>query len=74
MSRIENCSSAANVVKTCRLAEMPGRAGEVSIVSRSQRWRAMVKRIETTVEFQAATEEAQHSKWADAKRPDGRYF
>ncbi len=38
---------------------MPGRAGEVSLVSRSQKRRAMVKRIETTVEFQAATEEAQ---------------
>ena len=40
---------------------MPGRAGEVPLVSRSQKRRAVVKRIETTVEFQAATEEAQHS-------------
>ena len=40
---------------------MSGRAGEVSLVSHSQKRCAMVKRIETTVEFQAATEEAQHS-------------
>ena len=40
---------------------MSGRAGEVSLVSRSQKRRAMVKRIETTAEFQIATEEAQLS-------------
>ena len=40
---------------------MSWRAGEVSLAPRSQKRRTMVKRIETTVEFQAATEEAQHS-------------
>ena len=38
---------------------MPGRAGEVPLASRSLKRRAMVKRVETTAEFQIATEEAQ---------------
>ena len=57
--RIEKCSSATVVIKRCRVAEMSGRAAEVSLVTRSQKRRAMVKRIETTAEFQIATEEAQ---------------
>ena len=48
---------------------MPGRAGEISLVSRSQKRRAMVKRIETTAEFQIATEEAQLSH-PDPEDPD----
>ena len=48
---------------------MSGRAGEVSLVSRSQKRRAMVKRVETTAEFQIATEEAQLSH-PDPDDPD----
>ena len=56
--RIEKCSSATVVIKRCRVAEMSGRAGEVSLVSRSHKRRALVKRIEATLEFQDAAEEA----------------
>ena len=56
--RIEKCSSATVVIKRCRVAEMSGRAGEVSLVSRSHKRRALVKRVEATLEFQDATEEA----------------
>ena len=37
---------------------MSGRAGEVSLVSRSHKRRALVKRVEATLEFQDAAEEA----------------
>ena len=57
--RIEKCSSATVVIKRCRVAEMSGRAGEVSLVSRSHKRRALVKRVEATLEFQDAAEEAQ---------------
>ena len=67
--RIEKCSSATVVIKRCRVAEMSGRAGEGSLVSRSHKRRAMVKRIETTAEFQIATEEAQLSH-PDPEDPD----
>ena len=56
--RIEKCSSATVVIKRCRVAEMSGRAGEVSLVSRSHKRRALVKRVEATLEFQDAAEEA----------------
>ena len=56
--RIEKCSSAPVVIKRCRVAEMSGRAGEVSLVSRSHKRRALVKRVEATLEFQDAAEEA----------------
>ena len=58
VARIEKCSSATVVIKRCRVAEMSGRAGEVSLVSRSHKRRALVKRIEATLEFQDAAEEA----------------
>ena len=69
VARIVICSAAAIVFKRCRVAQMRGRAGEVSLVSRSQKRRAMVKRIETTAEFQIATEEAQLSH-PDPEDPD----
>ena len=56
--RIEKCSSATVVIKRCRVAEMSGRAGEGSLVSRSHKRRALVKRVEATLEFQDAAEEA----------------
>ena len=56
--RIEKCSSATVAIKRCRVAEMSGRAGEVSLVSRSHKRRALVKRVEATLEFQDAAEEA----------------
>ena len=59
VARIEKCFTAAIVFKRCRVAQMRGRAVEVSLVSRSQKRRAMVKRVETTADFQIATEEAQ---------------
>ena len=59
VARIVICSAAAIVFKRCRVAEMSGRAGGVSLVSRSQKRRAIVKRVETTAEFQIATEKAQ---------------
>ena len=67
--RIVICSAAAIVFKRCRVAQMRGRAGEASLVSRSQKRRAMVKRIETTAECQIATEEAQLSH-PDPDDPD----
>ena len=69
VARIVKFSSAAVVIKRCRVAQMRGRAGEVSLVSRSHKRRAMVKRIETTAEFQIATEEAQLSH-PDPDDPD----
>ena len=56
--RIEKCSSATVVIKRCRVAEMSGRAVEVSLASRSHKRRALVKRVEATLEFQDAAEEA----------------
>ena len=56
--RIEKCSSATVVIKRCRVAEMSGRAGEGSLVSRSHKRPALVKRVEATLEFQDAAEEA----------------
>ena len=56
--RIEKCYSATVVIKRCRVAEMSGRAGEGSLVSRSHKRRALVKRVEATLEFQDAAEEA----------------
>ena len=58
VARIVICSAAASVIKCCRVAEMSGRAGEVSLVSRSHKRRALVKRVEATLEFQDAAEEA----------------
>ena len=58
VARIVKCSSAAIVFKRSRVAEMSGRAGEVSLVSRSHKRRALVKRVEATLEFQDAAEEA----------------
>ena len=69
VTRIVICSAAAIVFKRCRVAQMRGRAGEVSLVSRSHKRRAMVKRIETTAEFQIVTEEAQPSR-PDPDDPD----
>ena len=58
VTRIVICSAATIVFKRCRVAQMSGRAGEVSLVSRSHKRRALVKRVEATLEFQDAAEEA----------------